>query len=102
MEKVYIFNGANSHLPNAVFKEYGLASSWIEANKLTGLLTAYPVDVSVYDWQFKVNFLNQQKIIKRKRSSYSLLRRLRLSIIISKMGKRLVRFIQLSPAVPKI
>ncbi len=47
---VWVFNGSRGHLPAAVFKELGSAERWIEENQLTGLLTFYPLDNSLYDF----------------------------------------------------
>ena len=50
MEKIYVFNGEGSILPNALFSEYELAENWIKKYSLTGLLTAYPLNIGVYEW----------------------------------------------------
>jgi hypothetical protein len=47
---VWVFNGPRGHLPAAVFKELEIAERWIEENKLSGLLTLYPLDTSLYDF----------------------------------------------------
>lgn len=50
LKEVWVFNGPNNHFPSAVFTSRSLAEAWIEKHKLHGTLTAYPLDVSVYDW----------------------------------------------------
>ncbi|WP_446751579.1 DUF7710 domain-containing protein [Variovorax sp. S12S4] len=50
MNHVWIFNGAGARTPSAVFKDRAEAEVWIVANKLSGMLTEYPVGVSVYQW----------------------------------------------------
>ena len=47
---VWVFNGQKNKFPSAVFTERQSAETWIQENKLTGVLTAYPLDISVYDW----------------------------------------------------
>ncbi|MEM1094078.1 MAG: hypothetical protein AAGJ10_05705 [Bacteroidota bacterium] len=52
-EVIWVFNGANARLPSAVFRYRVEAEAWIALHKLTGMLTQYPVDASVYDWAIK-------------------------------------------------
>ena len=47
---VWVFNGAKSNFPSAVFTTKDVAETWIKENRLTGTLTRYPLDRSVYDW----------------------------------------------------
>jgi hypothetical protein len=50
MEAVWIFNGPKGQFPSGVFASRETAERWIQQHKLSGTLTAYPVDVGVYDW----------------------------------------------------
>jgi hypothetical protein len=50
MEIVWIFTGPKAQFPSGVFKGRDTAEHWIEQHRLSGTLTAYPVDVGVYDW----------------------------------------------------
>jgi len=50
LKQVWVFNGVNNHFPSAVFTERSPAEEWIEKYKLSGTLTAYPLNISVYDW----------------------------------------------------
>ncbi|MCG8294644.1 DUF7710 domain-containing protein [Pseudomonas entomophila] len=50
MKEVWVFNGAEGRFPSAVFLELGDAEEWIKNNGLSGVLTKYPVGISVYDW----------------------------------------------------
>lgn len=51
MKMVWVFNGENYHMfPGGVFSQRELAEEWIRKNQLSGILTAYPIDQSVYDW----------------------------------------------------
>lgn len=47
---VWVFNGAGGQFPSAVFSSRETAEEWILSRGLTGVLTAYPVDIPVYDW----------------------------------------------------
>lgn len=50
MKNVWIFNGVNGRFPSAVFYSFDDAKKWIFDNKLSGVLTEYPVGISVYEW----------------------------------------------------
>lgn len=50
VKEVWVFNGANAKFPSAVFLIKENAFDWIKKNKLTGVLTKYPVEMSVYEW----------------------------------------------------
>jgi hypothetical protein len=50
LKEVWVFNGPHNQFPSAVFTSRDLAEAWIERHKLRGTLTAYPLNVSVYDW----------------------------------------------------
>jgi hypothetical protein len=50
MEKVWIFNGPRAQLPSVAFASKETAEKWIQQHRLSGTLTAYPIDVGVYDW----------------------------------------------------
>ena len=47
---VWVFNGARNKFPSAVFADLSKAQDWIRRNKLTGTLTAYPIDQGIYEW----------------------------------------------------
>ena len=47
---VWIFQASNGRFPSAVFPSRGAGETWIEKHKLSGVLTEYPIGVSVYDW----------------------------------------------------
>lgn len=48
-EVVWVFNGGGS-FPSGVFTSIEVAEAWIGANRLTGALTAYPLNTGIYDW----------------------------------------------------
>lgn len=47
---VWVFNGDGGTFPSAVFSSAPLGAAWIRRWQLTGTLTAYPMDTSVFDW----------------------------------------------------
>ena len=65
---VWVFNGARSNFPSAVFSKRGLAEQWIAKHLLTGTLTRYPLDVSSYDWAISRGFFEVSKSEHREGS----------------------------------
>jgi hypothetical protein len=55
-ESVWVFHGANGKFASGVFIEKMTAESWISANKLTGVLTEYPLNIGVYDWAIQEGY----------------------------------------------
>ena len=48
--RVWVFHGAKGRFTSAVFAELSTAETWIEKHRLTGVLTAYPLNMGAYDW----------------------------------------------------
>ena len=44
--------------PAGVFSRREIAEEWIRANRLSGTLTAYPLDQGIYDWAHEKGYLN--------------------------------------------
>ncbi len=63
---IWVFNGEQSRFPSGLFSTKELAEDWISKNKLSGVLTRYPVDVSVYDWAITRNFFEPKKAEHRE------------------------------------
>lgn len=61
IESVWVFNGANSRFPSGVFVDIEIAEAWIGENRLTGVLTNYPVNKSIYDWATEKGFFSPKK-----------------------------------------
>ncbi len=61
LNMVWVFNGPNNQFPSAVFTTRALAEAWIEKHKLPGTLTAYPLDISVYDWTIERGYFKPKK-----------------------------------------
>ncbi len=47
---VWAFSGNRNHFPSAVFTEPSKVEEWIKQHGLEGTLTAYPLDIGVYEW----------------------------------------------------
>ncbi|MFN3151432.1 hypothetical protein [Bremerella sp.] len=47
---IWVFNGEQSAFPSGAFSTRELAERWIGQHKLTGMLTAYPLDQGAYQW----------------------------------------------------
>jgi hypothetical protein len=50
MSIVWVFNGGRNPFPSGVFSQRKQAEAWIRQYRLTGTLTAYPLDIGVYHW----------------------------------------------------
>ena len=50
MKEIWVFNGAKGRFPSAIFEKQADAEKWIKGSALTGVLTKYPVGISVYEW----------------------------------------------------
>ncbi|GKW24778.1 hypothetical protein PEC311524_23720 [Pectobacterium carotovorum subsp. carotovorum] len=56
MKEIWVFNGAMARFPSGIFFSLDNAKDWIKENRLTGVLTKYPVNKGVYDWAIENNF----------------------------------------------
>lgn len=61
MDSVWIFNGSNSRFSSGVFSSLEKAKKWIKENKLTGVLTKYPIDEGTYHWAIRNDFFEVKK-----------------------------------------
>jgi hypothetical protein len=64
---IWVFHSAGAQFSGGVFSTIELAESWILENKLSGLLTAYPIDFGVYNWAVENQFFSPKH--ERHRSS---------------------------------
>jgi hypothetical protein len=49
-DRVWVFHGEGARQACAVFRTKEAAEVWIALAKVSGLLTAYPLDASAFDW----------------------------------------------------
>jgi hypothetical protein len=61
MKTVWVFNGPRGAFPSAVFSTREVAEEWIVGERLSGTLTEYPIDVSVFDWAIANGFFVPKK-----------------------------------------
>lgn len=47
---LWVFNGARARFPCAVFSTRKIAEAQIERFGLTGILTEYPINITVFEW----------------------------------------------------
>lgn len=71
METVWVFNGQIGKFSGGVFSELPNAENWIKENRLSGILTAYPLDKGVFDWALENDLLpmKQEKIEEKSKDS---------------------------------
>jgi hypothetical protein len=50
---IWIFNGEGGQFPAGAFTSRPKAEKWIATHRVSGTLTAYPVDEGVYDWAMR-------------------------------------------------
>lgn len=64
---IWVFSGEQqiSGLPSAVFSTKDKAESWIKHKGLSGTLTKYPVDISVYDWAVDNNYFTPKNELQK-------------------------------------
>lgn len=61
---VSVFNCGNKGFPGGVFTDRAKAESWIETHRLSGVLTAYPVDEGCYDFAIRYELLSRRCLEK--------------------------------------
>ena len=54
--RVWVFCGEGATLPSAVFGDRFRAEAWIAKHRVSGVLTAYPLDEGVYEWAIAAGF----------------------------------------------
>ncbi len=59
--EIWIFQGSGAQFPSGVFTDEDQARAWIRAEKLSGLLTKYPVGQGVFDWAVQQGFFTPRK-----------------------------------------
>jgi hypothetical protein len=61
VKTIWIFNGIKANFPSGAFTSRDSAEAWIEKHSLSGTLTRYPIDVSVYDWAVSKTYFKPSK-----------------------------------------
>jgi hypothetical protein len=63
---IWIFQGENSRFPSAVFYEKKDADDWINKYSLSGILTQYPIGISVYDWAIQEQYFTPKNDMQKE------------------------------------
>lgn len=61
MNIVWIFNGPKSAFPSGAFTQRETAELWIQQHGLSGVLTAYPLNVGVFDWAVNLGHFSPKR-----------------------------------------
>ncbi len=69
LKYVYVFNGNNSSFASAIFTTKELAVDWITFNKLSGILSVYPLNISLHDWAIQQTFFTP-KVEHQKQATF--------------------------------
>ena len=67
---VWVFNGVGARFPAGIFTSRERAGQWIRAHKLTGVLTAYPLDEGCFDWAARNNLITGRARERGDESSF--------------------------------
>lgn len=57
---VWVFNSPKQPLSGGIFESLSLAETWVKRNKLTGMLTKYPINQGTLDWAIQNNLVNMK------------------------------------------
>ena len=63
---IWVFNGARSQFSAGVFDDLNKAEKWIKENKLTGMLTKYPINKGVFDWANEKGYIKSEMFTTKK------------------------------------
>ncbi|WET67845.1 hypothetical protein [Sphingobacterium sp.] len=61
LDTIWVFHGEGGRFSSGVFTSIEKAEIWIDKHKLSGVLTAYPIDEGVYDWALFNDFFSVKK-----------------------------------------
>jgi hypothetical protein len=50
MSTIWVFTGPRAQFPAGVFTQRATAEQWISQHRLSGTLTAFPLDIGAFDW----------------------------------------------------
>ncbi len=58
---IWVFNGEGCRFPAGALSSRDIAEREIEAHSMSGILTAYPVDIFVYHWAIRESFFEPSR-----------------------------------------
>lgn len=76
LQNVWVFMGDGARHAAAVFRNLKTAETWITESQVSGVLTSYPLDISVFDWavqsgKVKVSSPRSPEFVARFSSAYA-------------------------------
>jgi hypothetical protein len=60
-DAAWVFHGANAQFTSALFTSRCKAEEWVEENEMSGMLTTYPLNISIYDWAVQAGIWQPSK-----------------------------------------
>ena len=63
---VWVFNSGERGFPGGIFTDRTVADVWIATHRLTGVLTAYPIDEGCYDFAVRNGLLSSRAFEQNK------------------------------------
>ncbi len=61
MNVVWVFVGVKAQFPSGVFTQREAAETWIRQNRPGGTLTAYPLNVGIFDWAVSKGYFKPKR-----------------------------------------
>ena len=58
---MWVVQGSRASFPSAIFSSKEKAVQWIEKYKISGMLSKYPIDISIYDWTIMKGFFKPKR-----------------------------------------
>lgn len=53
-KSIWVFHAAGARFSGGVFDDLSIAKAWILQNRLTGVLTAYPLNEGCFEWAVRM------------------------------------------------
>ncbi len=62
---MWVVQGSRASFPSAIFSSKEKAVQWIEKYKISGMLSKYPIDISIYDWTIMKGFFKPKRDVQK-------------------------------------
>lgn len=63
---IWVFNAVGGTFPGGVFTERSTAEAWIALHKISGVLSAYPLDEGCYDFAVRNGLISARAIAEHQ------------------------------------
>jgi len=60
-KSIWVFNGARSRHSGGIFESLDIAEKWVRNNRLSGMLTKYPLNTGVFEWADENNLIRMRE-----------------------------------------